>query len=1001
MSVRFRVLGAVEIVVDGIAVAGTAPRHRAVLAYLLINSGQVLSADRIIDAMWGVEPPETARSQIHAAITALRRVLRPSGNAHLLETRAAGYVVLPDRLDLAEFTESVARAQASAAADPHTAAELLRSTLALWRGDALADVNADYVAGVRARLEEKRVGAIERLMELELALGRSDELLDELVTHAGAYPLRERLHTQLVLALHRVGRQADALAAARTFRETLAEHQGLDPSRAFLALEQAVRQDDPGLAWSGADRRPLAAPNHEIATERVVHPLVTLDDRSSATTSSDSATTRSELAHVAESSTPTTPLPNFLPYDIPDFAGREAELAQLSHPTDGPSTTIVVLDGMAGIGKTTLAIHTAHHLADRYPDGRLFVDLQGHTPGSEPVDPVVALENLLRQLGLPAERIPAGIADRRALWRAELGSRSVVVVLDNAADAEQLRPLLPGASRSLLLITSRRRLIDLDGAKAVSLDLLPAEDAVDLFGRIVGDRADAEPLAVLDVLQLCGFLPLAVRIAAARLHHRPRWTVEYLAGRLRDERRRLAELATADRGVTAAFTLSYAQLTADQQRMFRLLGLHRGRDIDAHAAAAVAGVADRDAEDLLEDLLDAHMLAQFIPGRYTFHALLREYARGLAADSGDDRHAAMSRMFEHYLHHARAAVDVLFGYGAAHRPPLPEPARPITPFADETAATAWLDAERENLVTAAAAPCDWSFPVCQLAATLRPYLDGNSRHTDAAILHNAALQASRKLGDRAEEGLALTDLGWTYWRQGDYGRAELLSQQAVELCAEIGADYAEARALNTLGNVAARRRDYDQAGAFFERALTLTRTTGNRIGEAHVLGNLGIVLDRRGLFTHAHEHLSLALLLHRELGNRRGEALVLNHIGLVHRRSGDHRRAAEHHGKAAELYRALGNRSDEAAAVNGLGESARAAGDPMRAIYDHRAALLLAGETGNEPERFRAHEGMARAYRALGDLAGARDHAEQALTGYRALEVPEAEDLRQFLRGLG
>ncbi|MFD6393330.1 tetratricopeptide repeat protein [Nocardia sp. NPDC060259] len=1012
---RFRVLGAVDITVNGTALTGTAPRHRAVLAYLLLHAGQVLSAEQITDAVWGVRPPDTARSQIHAAITAIRRVLRQVGAAELLQTRGtAGYVLKPGpgQLDLTEFTDLVARGRASAATDPRAAVRTLRAASALWHGEALADVNADYVAGARIRLREKRIGALERLLELELTLGRHAEILDELVAHAAADPLRERLHAQLVLALHRSGRQADALAAARAFRTALADTQGLDPGRAFLALEQAVLQDDRALML------PQAAPIDTALAEP--HAATVVDGPAGAEASTEPVSVKIHRPvaanphggntidiHDAETSPSIARRPDFLPYDIPDFAGRTDELDRLTgrDAGDGPSATIVVLDGMAGIGKTTLAIHTAHRLGDRFADGRLFVDLQGHTPGSHPVEPGAALEVLLRQLGVPAERIPASDADRGALWRAELATRSVVVVLDNALDAEHVRPLLPGASSSLLLITSRRRLIDLDGARSFSLDPLPAEDAIALFGRIVGARADAEPLAVLDVLQLCGFLPLAVRIAAARLHHRPRWSVEYLADRLRDERRRLAELATADRGVAAAFTLSYEQLAPAQQRMFRLLGLHPGRDIEPHAAAALAGLSVNEAEDHLEDLLDAHMLAQHEVGRYTFHDLLREFAHSTAtvAEDTDVRRAATAGLFEHYLHHARAAVDLLFPYGADQRPELPEPARAITEFPDETAAARWLDAERENLVaaTATAARCEWPTRVGDLATTLRPYLDGNSRHSDAAILHGAALQAGRRLGDRTCEARALTDLGWTAWRRGDYDEAEALSRRAVGLCRATGIAYEEARAYNTLGNVASRRRDFESARELFGRALELTHAVGNRVGEAHVLGNLGVILDRCGMPAAAADHLSRALTLHRELGNRRGEALVLDHIGLVYRRDGRIGPAFDHHRQAAELYEEFGDHHDRAAAINGLGETARAAGDPQRALADHTAALRLAENHGNRSEQARAEEGLARTHHDLGDTDLARHHARRALAGWRALQVPDAEDVREFLDGLG
>ncbi|MEU6186300.1 BTAD domain-containing putative transcriptional regulator [Nocardia sp. NPDC047038] len=948
-----------KIVVDGCESA-VAPRHRAVFAYLLVNVGRVCSAARIIEAIWGADPPDTARSQIHAAVTAIRKVLREANAAQVLQTRPAGYVALPGpgQLDLAEFNSRIGAGRLLAASEPEAAVAELRAALALWHGEALADLNADYVASVRRRLQEKQLAAFEQLTEVELGLGRHEAVLDELAAMVSANPLREKLAGQLILALHRAGRQVDALAAARSFRTALAQAQGLDPGRAFVALEQAVLRDD-------------------------VEPAT----------------------HVTAPAARTEPVPrsaNFLPYDIPDFAGRDAELGHLLAPLAGTAGTIATIDGMAGIGKTALAVHTAHRVADRFPDGQLFIDLQAHTIDRQPVATDTALEILLRQIGIPAERIPQTTAERGALWRSELTGRRVVAVLDNAVDADQVRPLLPGGTDSLVLITSRRRLVDLDGARALSVEPLPARDAVDLFERIVGERATAEPLAVLDVLHLCGFLPLAVRIAAARLLHRPQWTVGYLAGRLRGERRRLAELSTAERGVVAAFNLSYRQLRADGQRMFRLLGLHPGRDIDPVAAAALVGTSVDDAEMLLEGLLDVHVIAQYEPGRYTFHDLLRQHARAMVSvdESDDARAVALSRLFDHYLHTARTAVDLLFPYSAGHRQPLPPSVARVTPLDDAEAAAEWLDAERENLVTTAAYASEHGTPAHarDTAETLRPYLDGNSRHSDAARLHQVALLASRELADSIGEARALTDLGWACWRQGDYELATTHSRAALRVARLSGDRYQEARALNTLGNVAWRKREYDQAGRYLRDALDLANRLGNRVGEAHVLGNLGMLLGAdNNQYRDAREHLDRALALHREVGNKRGEALVLNYLGSLCRRNDLLDEARHNHSRARDLYRMLGSRGDEASALNGLGETDRTAGDPGTATEQHGTALTLADEVLNLPERARANDGLARAYRDLGDVGRAREYAGTAMSLYANLGVPEADDMRVFL----
>jgi tetratricopeptide (TPR) repeat protein len=668
--------------------------------------------------------------------------------------------------------------------------------------------------------------------------------------------------------------------------------------------------------------------------------------------------------------------------------------------------TVVAIDGMPGIGKSALAVHAAHRLAEtgRHPAGLLFVDLQAHTAGHEPVGAGAALDTLLRQLGVPAERIPASVTARAALWRAELAGRSAVIVLDNAAGTEHVRALLPGASASLVLITSRRRLVDLDGAHAISMDVLQARAGTALFASIVGERARAEPGAVLDVLQLCGFLPLAVRIAAARLRHRPRWRVEHLAARLRDERRRLAELSTSDRSVGAAFTLSYEHLDAGQQRMFRLLGVHPGRDIDAHAAGALTGAHAADAEDLLEDLLDANVLVQYVPGRYTFHDLLREHARALAAaeETAEARDAALTRLLDHYRGTAAAAIDLLYPFGKLRRPAVPETGVPTVPFRDAADAGAWLEAERANLVAAAAhaADHDRRLRAGQLASVLHPYLDGHAHHADAVTMHTGAVEAARRNGDKRTEARALLDLAWVYWRQGRYAESSGTCQAAMGLCREIGDSFGESRAHNTLGNVCLAQHEYERAHHHLAQALALSREIGNPVGEAYALNNLGISHERQGRHDEAVDHHQRALALHRRLASRNGEARALDLLGQAHLRLGHYEVARLHHQQALELYRAQGNRGDEAAPRNGLGDVARTIGDLDEAIEHHSDALAIARELGNRPEEARAHRALALIRRDLGSPDAARAHAEQALELYAGLGVPDAEEIAALLKTL-
>ncbi|MFI6739206.1 tetratricopeptide repeat protein [Nonomuraea sp. NPDC050451] len=953
---RFTILGPVEAVVPGPQPPRLAPRHRAVLAYLLLHAGVVISTDRLVDAMWGPLPPDSARAQIQTTIAAIRRMLRASGADQMLATRPAGYMITlePGQLDLDEFTVLIAKAQA-ASGDQQDVADQIRAALALWRGEPLADITADYVESARARLNGQRLTAIERLADMELSLGHQDDLIDELTIHVVANPLRERLCGQLMLALHRAGRQPEALHVARTFRTALSEQQGLDPGHAFSKLEQAILRDDPGL------RAPAATP---AKSQRV----------------------------------------SFLPYDVPDFTGRESELDRLARSwtsNNGGVVTISAIDGMAGIGKTALAVHAGHLLADRFPDGQLFVDLLAHTAGQAPLDAGAALEVLLGQLGVPAEQIPVSLADRAALWRSELSGRQVLAVLDNALGADHVRPLLPGTSSTLILITSRRRLTDLDGAHALSMDVLPAADAVELFTTIVGERAAAEPVAVLDVLQLCGFLPLAVRIAAARLHHRPRWTVEYLADRLRDQRRRLSELATSERGVAAAFTLSYQQLDPDQQRMFRLLGLQPGRDIGPGAAAALADLPLERAEMLMEDLLDAHVLAQYQPGRYTFHDLLREHALATAAaeEPPSAQREALGRLFDHYLHRASTAVDHLYPESKNRRPRLPATSSPR----DEVEAVSWLDTERANLIAVGRHTADngWLTHTSQLAGVLHHYLLRHAHHADALALYGLALQTNRRSGDTAAETRTLLDLGEAlFWWQGDTDQAAEHYSNALALSRDIGDQGLEARALHNLGNVHKRQREYDQAYDHFRQSLVLFGESGDRAGEASALTNLGTVHERQGRYAEAHDHHRRALHVYLETGSRIGETIVLNNLGLVYQREGRYDQAHRHHRDALHLCRRHGFPGDEAESLNALAEAARSMGDLAQAVTDHDAALAVARQVGYRPEQARAHNGLAHVHRDFGHIDLARDHALQALDLYTALDAPEAGDIRTFLSDL-
>ena len=513
------------------------PRKERALTVLLLGANRTTPIPRLVEAVWGERPPSTATHQIRKMVLDLRHRL-PDGD-RTIRTDGPGYRLTVDdeHLDLRIFDRHLAAARAACAAGDHdTAITHLRAAVELWRGPALAGLDGPVITPAATALDERRLAATEHLMELRLGAGEGRELVAGLQELVAEQPLREGLRAHLMVALCRAGQQAEALRVYEDGRRLLYDELGIDPSRDLMRRYEQILHNDPALD----------APE----------PAGLMDARH----------------------------PFTLPYDVSDFTGRAAELGHLLHavqtaPPHG--LTIVAVDGMAGIGKTTFAVHAAHKLATEFPDGQLFIDLHGFTPGHDPIDPAVALDTLLRAVGVSGGQIPDDVAARSALWREHAAGRRILLLLDNAVDSAQIRPLLPGAPGCLVLITSRARLASLDGAVAILLGLPPPEDGSEMISRVLGaERVVAQPGAVDQLVEACGRLPLAMRIAAARLNNRPGWTVHNLLDRLRNTERTLGELAIDDRSVAATIQLSYKGLDDPHQRLFRLLGLHPGVDFE-------------------------------------------------------------------------------------------------------------------------------------------------------------------------------------------------------------------------------------------------------------------------------------------------------------------------------------------------------------------------------------------------------------------------------------
>ncbi|WP_158893814.1 tetratricopeptide repeat protein [Amycolatopsis anabasis] len=932
-------------------------KQQAVLAVLLLELNRPVPARRIVDAVWGDHVPRDARNAVQTYISRLRRVLRDGGEPGerepALVSTKAGYLLRgdPAKLDVAEFERHVdAAAKHHRAGDLAAAAGEAEAALALWHGEPFGGLAGPLLEAERRRLHERRLTALELRFTADLDRGRATESVAELTRLVDGYPLQERFRALLMRALWQSGRQAAALEVFRDARRRLAEELGVDPGEELRQLHERILRGD-------AEPRPEPAPRRDT-----------------------------------------------LPHDVTDFTGREAELDRLLTAVSGArsatATVIQAIDGPAGVGKTALAVHAAHRLAEAYPDARLYLDLQGHTEDDQPVDPMDALDTLLRALGVPGERIPNEPATRTALWRAELAGRRALVVLDNAACANQVRPLLPGTARCVALVTSRRRMVDLEGAHTLSLDGLPHADAADLFATIVDDgRITAEPEALDEVVDLCGRLPLAIRIAAARLRTRPAWTLRYLTDRLRQGCGRLTELAAGDRSVPAAFDLSYRNLTGAQQRLFRLLGLVPGPNFDAHAAAALTGCAREDAESLLEALVDVHMLQQPEPGRYRFHDLLRHYAGDKAQQDESESacRTALGRLLDYYLHTAAAAVNTLSPHEENRWPELPDPA-PLTAY-DQ--ALAWLDAERPNLLAAAArvADHDRHAHAWRQSSILGHYLHLRYRVADAVTLDTHALAAARGLGDRIGEGQALHRLGYDCYRLDQYEQARLHYERALAIFREIGDHGLEGDVLRDLGVVYAEFGRYADAIDVNRRALTIARDMEDRGSAGDALSNLGIVYERLGNHADSVEHHRQALAIAREIGHRPGECFTLCELGVTRRHLGQYREALEHHRRALAIAREIGHRANEGFVLCRIGEIHESLGRYAEALELHRRALAIAVDIGHRTGEGHVLSNVGFVLERLGRYAEALEHHQRALAIAR--DIGNRADECCALGGLG
>jgi DNA-binding SARP family transcriptional activator/Tfp pilus assembly protein PilF len=1030
--VRIQVLGPVRAWLGDAPVELTSAGRRAVLGLLAVAGGLPLSQAELIGALWGERPPPSAANVIQTHVKHLRRLLEPGRATRSRSARLPrvgdGYAlrVSADDLDLLSFRRLLARAAACRqSGEPGAAAGLFAEALALWQGAPLMDVPALAGHPKVVALVEERHAALGRYGELMITLGAVAEALPALEEAAAAQPLDEAGQARLIRAYAAAGRRAKAFATFHDTRRRLADELGVDPGPALAAAHAAVLRDPgepvavPAATPAGASAAALGgvsgAPPGGGAPPRPPEP----------------------------DPPPASPTPAQLPADVPGFTGREDELAVLDRlgadaTEQSTAAVILAISGTAGVGKTALAVRWAHRVRSRFPDGQLYVNLRGYDT-EQPMTPEDALAGFLRALGVAGGDIPAARDERAAAYRSRLDGRRMLVVLDNVATVDQVRPLLPGTGSCTVVVTSRDTLPGLvarHGAARLVVPLLPAGQALTLITRLIGDRVRADPAAAADLIGRCGHLPLALRVAAELAAGRPDAPLRELVAELADEGRRL-ELLNAggdlQTGVRAVFSWSYRQLDPAAARAFRLLGLIPGPDVAGYAAAALLATGVAEAGALLTGLAQAHLIQHTAADRFTLHDLLRAYAVDLCRRSGDGAaDAALDRLCDATLFTAAQAMDTLYPAEQHRRARVRRPESPIPPVGDCRGSQSWLDRERDNLVALVGHAATHGRPqhAIRLTLTLLRYLESGGHYPEAVAMHEHAVRAARQSGDAAAEAQLLTNLAVMNVQQGNYPQADGLLRRAIELARSCGDHAAEARALGNLGHVDQWQGRYDEAADRLGEALALCRRTGDEAAEARALGNLGQVHRRRGHDEQAAAYLSEAVRVCRRIGDPVGEGYALASLGDVAARQRDSRRAVtcyrealtifrrtnERAGtalaldglgavthdvvvlrEALEIFRQLGERAGETRAANSLGEVLTASGRPADGRVEHLTALTLAAEMGDRYEGGRAHAGLARVAEMLDDPDTAGGHWRQAWSRYAQIGAPEAQDIRTII----
>jgi DNA-binding SARP family transcriptional activator/tetratricopeptide (TPR) repeat protein len=924
--VRFQVLGPLRVRLDRGQVPLAASREQRILAALLLDANRVVPVSRLVEAIWDEHPPTSSVKVVRNCVSMLRGRLAAAGGE--IVTDSGGYSLrVPDGdIDLRVFADRARRGRRLAAAGELAGAVVhLREALALWRGPAFTGVTGRLIEAAAAQLNDQRRSLQEERLSLELTLGGGVELVDEIADLVAAEPLRERAHGQLMLALYRAGRRSEALGAYHHVRRLLVGELGIEPGRELTELHRAILNADPGLA-------PVTAP---------------------------AAASRPEPSRPA---TPTKPVPAQLPAAPYAFTGRTAELDELCGLLDAATSAgtgmVAAISGIAGVGKTALAVHLARLVADRFPDGQLHVDLRGFHPTGPPLDPGEAVRGFLDAFGVPAQQLPEGLAAQSALLRTLLAGRSVLLVLDNARDSTHVRPLLPGGPGCLTLITSRNRLTGLvttEGAHPISLAPLPPGDAHRMLARRVGAaRLTAEPAAATTITARSAGLPLALAIVASRVVGQPHFPLRAIAAELEQARGGLEGFTgmDAETDVRSVFACSYRALTGPAARLFRLLSIHPGPDLGAVAAASLAGVPPSRVRPLLAELAHAHMVTEHVPGRYTVHDLLRAYAveRADIEEGEAGRLAVTRRMFDHYLGSAHLADLRLH----PHRDPIRLPAAAagvtVSVVDDREAAWSWFGQEHPvllNLLRRAGAD-GHDVHAWQLGWAMTTYLDRCGHWYDQAIVQRLALEAADRVGDRDGQARAHRNISIAHLRRGLQGEARDHLWHAVRLYRGLGDQVGQARTMLNLGTVAEHRGQPRLALRYAEHAVRLFGAAGHRSGQANALNNAGWYHSQLGDHELALRQCQRALLLQQEAGDHYWQAHTWDSLGCAHHHLGQYPEATECYRQALSYWREAGERYYESATLTQLGDTHLAAGERRVAREVWQAALGILAELGQD-----------------------------------------------------